>query len=500
MIENHLEHTIIDKHNLINLLYKTPRLALIEANQSTNLSTLQIKKYLEELSDLFQEEVSIVIDKGIILCHFNKPCKDFYSFEVYRQSNVLQLLKFLIKNDTSSKSLSSFAKKHFLSSSGTYRLRTALTPLLKEFGLKLSKNTIVGEEYRLRYFIALLQSKFGIDIYHLSSKDKMVIREFLFLGSTNLQLSNTLSKSFLFYNVLLALSWKRHDKHVIIPPSDILDSLKALFIYDDIDNCARHVITSRFQILLNDHDLAYLFLIHLTATHSFATQKWSEEHTEQLLLIFQSHAAFQSLFQPISELIPLSLENRELLLKIVVYFARYFILDLQQFIPEKSYFPLDYYPGHPVIAKTLKPIVTTWLQQIKGSSLNQQYFFLLCSHIEQLIKNSLSAITVVLITTDFINEQLLTDYISKHLSTKNIIFYSYYLLTDDIYAIKDLNPNLIITHQKLIPFVKKKLSPEAIVVDFDNVNTHVYIRRIHDIVLSIEENHYQQYIQEYFNQ
>ncbi|WP_231193108.1 hypothetical protein [Streptococcus equi] len=184
----------------------------------------------------------------------------------------------------------------------------------------------------------------------------------------------------------------------------------------------------------------------------------------------------------------------------MVYFARYFILDLQQFIPEKSYFPLDYYPGHPVIAKTLKPIVTTWLQQIKGSSLNQQYFFLLCSHIEQLIKNSLSAITVVLITTDFINEQLLTDYISKHLSTKNIIFYSYYLLTDDIYAIKDLNPNLIITHQKLIPFVKKKLSPEAIVVDFDNVNTHVYIRRIHDIVLSIEENHYQQYIQEYFNQ
>ncbi|WP_231193109.1 helix-turn-helix domain-containing protein [Streptococcus equi] len=139
MIENHLEHTIIDKHNLINLLYKTPRLALIEASQSTNLSTLQIKKYLEELSDLFQEEVSIVIDKGIILCHFNKPCKDFYSFEVYRQSNVLQLLKFLIKNDTSSKSLSSFAKKHFLSSSGTYRLRTALTPLLKEFGLKLSK-------------------------------------------------------------------------------------------------------------------------------------------------------------------------------------------------------------------------------------------------------------------------------------------------------------------------------------------------------------------------
>ncbi|HEL1148884.1 hypothetical protein [Streptococcus equi] len=105
-----------------------------------------------------------------------------------------------------------------------------------------------------------------------------------------------------------------------------------------------------------------------------------------------------------------------------------------------------------------------------------------------------------MITTDFINEQLLTDYISKHLSTKNIIFYSYYLLTDDIYAIKDLNPDLIITHQKLIPFVKKKLSPEAIVADFDNVNTHVYIRRIHDIVLSIEENHYQQYIQEYFNQ
>ncbi|XCY62200.1 hypothetical protein ABG811_00950 [Streptococcus iniae] len=60
-----------------------------------------------------------------------------------------------------------------------------------------------------------------------------------------------------------------------------------------------------------------------------SAQKWSDGHTEQLLLIFKSHPAFASLYQAVSDLSPLAPKNDDRLLKIVIFFARYFILDVQ---------------------------------------------------------------------------------------------------------------------------------------------------------------------------
>ncbi|MGT2934602.1 helix-turn-helix domain-containing protein [Streptococcus castoreus] len=498
MIEKYLEKTINDKINLINLFFRTPTLTLTEASLKTNLSASKLMKHCRELNTIFKEQLSITNDKREIHCHLKDSLKEFYLHELYQKSNVLQLLKFLIQNDTQHKPLSSFAKQQFLSSSAAYRIRESIMPLLEEFNLRLSKNTILGEEYRLRYFIALLQSKFGIEIYHVSAKDKMVIREFLFMGATNLRASNALSESFLFFDILLTLLWKRHDKHVHVPSSEMLTSLKEIAVYDYLSDCAGQIIEPRQQIRLDSNDLDYLFLVYLTAVNSFAAQKWSDELTEQIVVIISSNTSFQSLFQPISDLIPLSAENHDSLLRIVVYFAHHFILNLQQFIPEKNYFSLDHYPGDLVVLEKLKPIVMNWLQEIKGTSLNQQYFFLFCRHIEQLIRNNLPKITVVLLTTDFVNAQLLTDYIYKHLSSQNIVFYSYYLLADNIYNIRDLNADIIITHKKLIPFVKEELAQDAVVTDFDYIETRTHIHKIQNIILSLEEKNYQHYIHNHF--
>ncbi|WNZ96152.1 M protein trans-acting positive regulator PRD domain-containing protein [Streptococcus iniae] len=154
-----------------------------------------------------------------------------------------------------------------------YRTRETIVALLQEFGLGLSKTSICGEEYRIRFFIAFLQSKFGLKLCELTAKDKMVIREFLFTGSTNLRASETLSESFVFYDILLALSWKRHDKGVENPPSEMLKQLKTFFVYEDIHHCAKQIIEPRYKIRFGQRDFDYLLLIHLTVANSFRRSK-----------------------------------------------------------------------------------------------------------------------------------------------------------------------------------------------------------------------------------
>ncbi|MHC5848267.1 transcriptional regulator RofA, partial [Streptococcus pyogenes] len=81
---------------------------------------------------------------------------------------------------------------------------------------------------------------------------------------------------------------------------------------------------------------------------------------------------------------------------------------------------------------------------------NEKHLQLFCSHIEQILKNKQPALTVVLISSNFINAKLLTDTIPRYFSDKGIHFYSFYLLRDDIYQIPSLKPDLVITHSRLI--------------------------------------------------
>lgn len=497
VIEDFLEKSIVNKSNLVILLFKKPNVPLIEVKKKTKLSISEIKKYCLELNDMFKNELIISMENKMISCQFTNFYEEFYLFSIYRQSKVLQFLKFLIVNPSGQKSLNNFAREQYISVSAAYRLREKIMMLLDQLGLVLSKNKIMGPEYRIRYFIALLQAKFGIEIYPLSSRDEIVIREFLFFSSSNLRPSNILSKSFSFFNILLALSWKRYDEKVVIPKSEILTSLHDLFIYDIIKDCSKNIIESRFQIHLSKNDFSYLYCIYLTASNSFASQQWSSDHVNHLLTIFESTPSLQYLFQSISKMLSLPSSSYTSLHKIIVFFARYFILDLQQFIPEKSVFLLDTYSGNPTILKNLEIAVTEWLKQINSSNMNKYYFFLFCNHIEQLIRNHLSPTTVVLITTDCISEQLLSDCISQFLPSKTIS-YSYFLLRDNIYEISELNPDLVITHQRLISFIKEELAKNSLVLALDYTNIHLHLKKIQEIILDIEEKKYLEYINKQF--
>lgn len=499
LLENHyIEQTVRDKVLLVTLFFNAPSISIQDIRDATGLSDQQVRQYCKELNQLFEDKLMINLNKTSIqievlaLC----PIEDFL-YPLYNQSKILQLLRFFVTNPIQNgMSLAQFAKTQFISTASAYRLKDSLLPYIEKIGLSIEKNSIVGDEYRIRYLIAFLQTKFGIEVYQLSHKDKFIIRHFLFNGMTNLRASHLLSETFIFYDVLLALSWKRHDKDVFIPESQILNELKEIFIYNNLATSIREIIQPHTGMTFGQNDLDYLFLIYLTANNSFGAKKWSLEHSLKTRTIFENNPNFQQLLQSIQKLSPLFDKNHPELVRILIYFSVYFILNLQHLIPGHVRFPSHYYTGNIEVFQIINQTITQWLLSIGIKESNQQHLFLLCYHLEQLLKNALPPITIVLITTNYINIDLLKNIISSQISTKSVAFHSFHLLTDDIYKVKNLNPDLVISDQRLLPFIKKELAFNALTLDCSYADVNRFTTQLQKHILLLKEEKYAKIIAE----
>ncbi|NJA32127.1 hypothetical protein GSQ33_19700, partial [Clostridioides difficile] len=128
--------------------------------------------------------LSISICEGVQLLDL------FYS--IYQDSNVLQCLKYMILNDANN-SLSSFMEEHYISKSTAYRIREICYSYLKCIGLNVERNQVIGEEYRIRFLIALLHYKYGIECYDINDEDINFSRNFIMI--TNLTIDNVYLKT-----------------------------------------------------------------------------------------------------------------------------------------------------------------------------------------------------------------------------------------------------------------------------------------------------------------
>ncbi|HHH8161875.1 TPA: hypothetical protein ACP1WC_001563 [Streptococcus agalactiae] len=178
------------------------------------------------------------------------------------------------------------------------------------------------------------------------------------------------------------------------------------------------------------------------------------------------------------------------MVKVAIIFSRTFILGLNQLIPETISFPSWNYHRHDKLTTILRPIITNWLSEIGEYTFKEQHFLLLCAHLERIIKNHIPPIQIAVLTTDFINNKILTECLSQRFSSKQIHFHPYYLLTDDLSNITNLNPDIIITNPKLSSFIKHEISSESLITYIDLIHTPDQINQIQEIISSIQEEKY----------
>lgn len=468
-----------------------------ELISETELSYNLIKQYCQELNEQFSQSLKIEVSPQIITTTYNEQLKDHYFFDLYAQSNLLQLLRFLLLNEDSQKPLTYFAERSFISNASAYRMREAIRPYLKEIGLALHKNVIRGDEYRIRFLIALLQSKFGIIIYEFSQEDFHLIDQFIANSASSLKFSNLLEHSFQFYNTLLALSWKRFDYRVSLPKSDIFNELKQIFIYQKISETAIATIERQLHLSFNTSDIDYLFLIYILANNSFASQDWTIEEVDFYISIFEKNYHFQLLLNPLKKLFDIPQQKEKEFVRIVLAFAKDHIYQLEPFIPEKNYFLSNYCSENSLLKEAIFKIVKKWKKEIKQSAqVNARHLNLFCNHLELFLKSYQPPLQLVFLSTDFTSSMTLTDFIANRFSSDYVQFHSYYLLTDDIYQIADIKPHLMVTSHQLIPFIEHEIISGIPILDFSHNNLETNTRQLQDTIARLKAEQFSNFLKQ----
>lgn len=236
MINDYLENSIKNKLRAFSILYTKTVTSTTELIDDTHLSYKNVMHIIDDLNIDFQ---------GIaeIHRHASTVTLDVYEdvsltdllFAIYDTSMILKCLKFLINNDDNLP-FSDFADENFITLPTAYRVRQSCIQYLNAIGLHLEKNRIIGSEYRIRFLIALLYYKCGVDCCGIDDNSIKLARKFILLTNhtINMDFLEATTDEYGYFECLLILSWKRKNHPVTFVPSDEFNVLKDTFIYSKL--------------------------------------------------------------------------------------------------------------------------------------------------------------------------------------------------------------------------------------------------------------------------
>ncbi|WP_159796888.1 helix-turn-helix domain-containing protein [Streptococcus halichoeri] len=459
MLENYVEKSISRQIIMMSLLFDKKVLPLEMIQYQTGLSPSKIKDCIKRLSELFEGKIKFKCDKTKISCIIlsKEPFDAFHM--IYSQSIRLQALKFLLpvapKNRI--KSVSRFAKEHFISTPSAYRIIQYMVPFIEECGFKLEDNNIVGEEWRLRYLIALLHAKFGIITYNISDEDLHFIHEFVFSTKRKKSPHPLLDKKYLFFDVLLTLSWKRRDFTVAIPHQSIFTKLKELSIYTYFDLFFNEKGKALLNVDFPNHEIDYIFLVYLTVNNALVITEFSEEDFVKLFPIIQEDRRYGELLTELSLLFKQYIVFDRNCIRTLLPYIRKTLFDLQCFIPSKYYYSAEYH-GNQELLERLTLLINNWSKSNSGvGNLTSANLHLLCLRLEQLIKENLPPLVIAVVEINKRNMDILYSLVFQYAHINQVKVQSFNVLLDS-YTFDEQTTDLIITTAELTSFIKERLN------------------------------------------
>lgn len=187
---------------------------------------------------------------------------------ICRNSNVLLCMKFYITNKNN-RPFFDFYEKIFLSPASAYRIRQSCKEYLESIDLGIEQNTICGDEYRIRFLIALLYYKYGVNCCNINEQDMLTIRKYVLSTNDVIDMNylQHMQMEYNYFEYLFILAWKRKQYDVRISQSKEFDKLKEIFIYNEMKTTIKrrleHYFSSRCTeikpLLINAENISFLY-------------------------------------------------------------------------------------------------------------------------------------------------------------------------------------------------------------------------------------------------
>ncbi|MET3644214.1 helix-turn-helix domain-containing protein [Streptococcus gallinaceus] len=496
MLANYIEPAILNKIFLINTLLEFTHSDFSELVQITGFSKKTIRELIAELQPELGDLLQIHIDsKRIHCCLLSNATKTQCLQRIYENSLFLQCLRFLLTNQQHLP-YTEFIKTHYISVPTAYRLKKRCHHYLETVQLTIKNNYIVGEEFKIRYLLALLQCHFGITCYKITEEDRMLVKEFITVSNDHItpELLVLMEEELLFFEFLIILTWKRHVFRPFLPASRQFDALKKIFIYQLIRTYSEQVFEPHLQLKFDQVDYDYLFLVYCTRNNPFAGDKWTPEHDNTLAQIVIHETDIAKLLPLFNQFLDSSIVFSNFFITSMIELFRKFLYNLQQFLPEDRL--IDKYLNDncsPLYRKN-RELLSKWMTELGyDGEISPKHLNLLTVQIRQLLKTQLARISVVLCSNNDANLLMFESWLHQHLPEKSTRIIPFNFNNDNVKLLKDMESAVIIADQKYIPLLKKVCATNNNII-FD-LAVYTKEHRLKHICEAIEMQRQQAYLQ-----
>ena len=452
MIDTFLEYKIQNKLKFYQVLRSNNSMRIEDLTKKLNLSEFAIKSLTNTLNiDLLglakieknQQFLSITIQNNV------NTLKLLHC--IYNDSAVLQCLKFMITNDTN-EPFSTFTKDAFLSKSSAYRTRTICHEYLQTIGLNIDNNKVIGDEYRIRFLIALLYYKYGIDCCHIDLDSIRLARKFILSTNHTIDLKfleNTVNE-YGYFECLLILSWKRKEHTPYLKKIDDFQKLKKSFIYRDLKIHLKETIEQSLNINFSEEDYDYIYLAYCNTNSCVLADKWTQSDIDYIHQIIFTNTLFADLLERFTLKFKKNLvENRAMKLALI-YFYKKFIYELQCISPDICFY-LDS-KNDPLTLKTFHH-VSNLLDLWKTDhgiqypiSIDHAHY--LSIQMESILHQFINPIHLIIISDLIVELEVMRLILTRNFSNYRIKVTSFILNTEKIDFLYNLEDSVIIVNQK----------------------------------------------------
>lgn len=457
MLETFLENNIQNKLQLFFTLLSYDSITTRDLSQTINLSFSSVRTLVDELNADLKGIVQIEKNNSAISLSLHDDSDFLKSIHsIYQNSAVLQCLKFLITND-SCRPFSYFIDNYFLTKSTAYRIREICREYLLAIGLDISRNKVIGEEYRIRFLIALLYYKYGFDCCDIDAESINLARTFILATNhvIDLDFLEQTSNEYGYFECLLILSWKRINHPLSFSESSEIHKLKELFIYQNIKDFSQKTLEPALNIKFCEADYEYLYLAYCSTNSCILADKWTQADIEHVHRIIFSHTNFSNLLQCFEQKFGTGIPGFPVLRSALVYFFKKCLLGLQCIIPNQDFY-FDSWTDSLTqkVFHCVKDILHLWKDQNQIQyPIDDSHTFYLSLQIKSILHQAIPPVEVIVVS-DLISEvESMKLFLYKNFSTQSITVSSILVNAQELEALYLKKNCVIVVNKKFERFL-----------------------------------------------
>lgn len=502
MLDSFLEKHIKNKLELYSALRVSNGIDIKKILTVVTSSEYNVRLLLNELAQDFegmaeikkeQQYYSLHIEKGVNLLKLK--------YAIYRNSAMLQCLKFFITNEGET-SYNDYMTNAYLSRTEGYRVRKKCQEYLNEIGLDIKDNKVVGEEYRIRFLIALLYYTYGIDCCGIDEESIKLARQFIL--STNQAVDSALLENaeseYGYFECLLILSWKRK-KYLPFSKQtpqmgrsvEIFKESQNFFVYAEIPRYVKKQIEKPLGLRFSEQDYNYIYLAYLCTNNCIFADKWQAEDIEQIYRVILGSPVFSDLVHRIEGIYGKKFVQNQAMQDVLLNFCKKCLFQLQCIIPDVSfYFDFLREPLKVEIVSQMTELLEQWRKdnhiQYQIDKSHILYFSVQAGAVLRLM---LKPIRVVVVSDMVAEMEVMSLLLDRRYSSQRIVIDAFLMNIGDRRYLHELENCVIVVQRRLKSVMEGLGLSESNIIVFVGIEMNAFdIDEVEKAIRHQEKDYY----------